>query len=97
MRSRIITISNPVYPCKKKALPNEKIETPKIILNLGRLSFQKNQLFLIKSFSLISANNPEWKLVLVGEGEYREKIEGLINKVDGEEIKLSILEDPSRF
>ena len=80
LRSRMITIPNPVYPCKKPALPNEKIENPKIILNLGRLSYQKNQLFLIKSFSLISVNNPLWKLVLVGEGEYREKIEKLINE-----------------
>ena len=78
LRSRIITIPNSINPCEKPAYPNEKIKTPKRILNVGRLSYQKNQLFLIRSFSLIASKNPEWILTLVGEGEYREKIENLI-------------------
>ena len=45
---------------------------------LEGLSYQKNQLFLIRSFSLIASKNPEWILTLVGEGEYRENIEKLI-------------------
>ena len=78
LRSRIITIPNSIKPCKKPAYPNERIKTPKRILNVGRLSYQKNQLFLIRAFSLISTKNPEWVLTLVGEGEYRKKIEKLI-------------------
>ena len=80
LRSRIKTISNPVYPNENPAFPNEKIKVPKKILNVGRLSYQKNQLFLIKSFSLIASKNPEWNLILVGEGEYRKKIQKLINE-----------------
>ncbi len=80
LRSKILTISNPVYPCIKPAYPNEMIKTPRRILNVGRLSYQKNQLFLIRSFSLIALKNPNWYLTLVGEGEYRKNIEKLIKK-----------------
>ena len=52
----------------------------KRILNVGRLSFQKNQLFLIKSFSLIAEDFPDWVLTIVGGGEYRKQIENLILK-----------------
>ena len=80
LRSRMFTISNPVYPCEKPAYPNELSKTPKRILNVGRLSYQKNQLFLIRSFSLIASRNPNWHLTLVGEGEYRKNIEKLIDE-----------------
>ena len=69
LRSRILTISNPVYPCAKPAYPNEMNNTPQRILNVGRLSYQKNQLFLIKSFALIASKNPGWNLNLVGEAK----------------------------
>ena len=78
LRSKIITIANPVYPKKYPIFPNELNNPPKRILNVGRLSYQKNQLFLIRSFSLIAENNPDWILTLVGEGEYRSVIERLI-------------------
>lgn len=78
LRNRIHTISNPVYPKEIQEYPNERVCTPKIILNIGRLSFQKNQLFLIRSFSLIAKQYPDWVLTIVGEGEYRPLIEELI-------------------
>ena len=78
LRSKIITIPNPVNPNKNPSFPNELKNPPKRILNVGRLSNQKNQLFLIKSFSLIAQNNPDWILTIVGEGEYRSTIEQLI-------------------
>jgi len=78
LRSRIRTISNPVMPCKKPLLPNESNNLTKRILNVGRLSYQKNQQFLIRSFSLIAEKNPSWILTIVGEGEYRKSIESLI-------------------
>lgn len=80
LRSRILTISNPVYPCVKPAYPNEMMNTPQRILNVGRLSYQKNQIFLIRSFALIASKNPNWHLTLVGEGEYRKNIEKLIDE-----------------
>ena len=56
------------------------LETFRIVSTwgIGRLSYQKNQLFLIRSFALISSQNPNWILTIVGEGEYRERIQTLI-------------------
>ena len=72
------TIHNPVENIKQPALPNEEEDLPKRILNVGRLSYQKNQLFLIRSFAIIASQNPDWILTIVGEGEYRGRIESLI-------------------
>ena len=78
LRGLMSTIHNPVEAINKPALPNENEYVPKRILNVGRLSYQKNQLFLIRSFALISRQNPDWILTIVGEGEYRERIQSLI-------------------
>ena len=58
-------------------------------MNIGRLSHQKNQLFLIRAFSQIASKNPDWILTLVGEGEKRIEIENLIRNLEiGEQVKL---------
>ena len=80
LRSKILTIPNPVNQNNLPIFPNEIKDPPKRIINVGRLSFQKNQIFLIDCFSLISHKNPDWILTIVGEGEYRKKIEDIINK-----------------
>lgn len=78
LRERIVTIPNPVLPLVHPAYPNEVIEPPKRILNVGRLSYQKNQDLLIRAFATIASANPDWVLTLVGEGEKRGEIERLI-------------------
>lgn len=80
LRQRIITIPNPVLPLEYPAYPNEAIEPPRRILNVGRLSYQKNQDLLIRAFARIASINPDWMLTLVGEGEKRGEIERLIAK-----------------
>ena len=79
LRDRIVSIPNPVQPIKNPAFPNEDKNPPKRILHVGRLSYQKNQTFLVKAFALIAKGNPDWHLALVGEGEKRAEIEQLIN------------------
>ncbi|MGF1743151.1 glycosyltransferase [Vibrio profundum] len=81
LRDRIVVISNPVQGLDKPAFPNEDIDPPKRILHVGRLSYQKNQLFLIRAFSLITDVNSDWILTLVGEGEKRTEVELLINEL----------------
>ena len=78
LRQRIVTIPNPVLPLERPAYPNEVVKSPKRILNVGRLSYQKNQDLLIRAFARIALTNPDWVLTLVGEGEKRGEIEGLI-------------------
>ena len=56
------------------------IEREKTILSVGRLHHVKGFDMLIKAFSKLDTNG--WKLVIAGEGEERESLEALINKLD---------------
>jgi GalNAc-alpha-(1->4)-GalNAc-alpha-(1->3)-diNAcBac-PP-undecaprenol alpha-1,4-N-acetyl-D-galactosaminyltransferase len=85
LRNRIVTIPNPVQSLDNPEFPNDSKCPAKRILNVGRLSYQKNQLFLIKAFSQIASSNPDWVLTLVGEGERREEIEKIIHKLNLDE------------
>jgi len=89
LRDRIVSIPNPVQPISNPAFPNEDKNPPKRILHVGRLSYQKNQAFLVKAFALIAKKKPDWLLTLVGEGEKRAEIEQLINDLGlGEQVEL---------
>lgn len=46
-----------------------------VIGNVGNMFFQKNQLFLLDVFHVISAHEPQAHLVIIGDGFLREKIE----------------------
>lgn len=50
----------------------------KIILNVGQLISQKNQELLIEAFSVFSETNPQYCLVILGEGSLRNRLESLI-------------------
>lgn len=49
-----------------------------VFLNIGRLTKQKGQWHLIKAFSLVVKRHNNAKLLILGEGELREKLESLI-------------------
>ena len=51
-----------------------------VILNVGRLTNQKAQDVLIKSFSQIEDKN--WKLLIIGEGPKKKEYQKLIEKLD---------------
>lgn len=60
---------------RKEIRKKEKIEDNEILFaNIGRFCNQKNQLFLIEVFNIIHKKNPKTKLILIGEGELKEKI-----------------------
>lgn len=80
IRKKMVVVPNPVhiYPCKddkKQYDPSRKI-----ILNVGRLSDQKDQKTLIRAFSLIAEKYPTWDVRIAGEGENREFLENLIDE-----------------
>lgn len=52
----------------------------KQFLAAGRFTHQKGFDMLIESFHLFSKKNSDWNLVIVGEGEEKDKIVSLINK-----------------
>tara|TARA_A100001388_G_scaffold182021_1_gene136341 strand:- start:10361 stop:11494 length:1134 start_codon:yes stop_codon:yes gene_type:complete len=50
----------------------------KIIINIGSLRWQKNQILLLKAFNDIHKLFPNWKLVILGEGNERANLENYI-------------------
>ena len=65
---------------KKHAIISEEFLTKeKYFLSIGRLTKQKNFDFLLNSFKKILINNEKYKLVIIGEGEDRKKLQNIIN------------------
>lgn len=81
VESKVKVISNPVLPDDFKELANENCNHKwlkgrfKVVLNVARLHPQKNQKFLIRSFSKIIESEPNARLLLIGEGELRNELE----------------------
>ena len=66
---------------KKESIDN-LLEDKSFILSVGRLTKQKNFLLLIKSFKEFSTFQQDLKLVIIGEGEERLKLENYINELN---------------
>jgi glycosyltransferase involved in cell wall biosynthesis len=93
--SRVVTINNPVITKRLYELsdltPKHKWfddEKNQIILGVGRLVEVKNFKLLIDAFAVVSVYNKRAKLIILGEGPERKKLEmqicelGLGDKVD---------------
>ena len=67
---------------KKLNIPNDFqiTKNKRIILSVGRLTRQKNFSYLIREFSDFLKINNEFILIILGEGEEREKLTLLINE-----------------
>jgi len=59
-----------------------EIDRRKIIVNVGKLSSQKNQLFLVQAFAKIADKIPEYQLHIYGEGDKRSELEALLQELD---------------
>ena len=83
---KVTTIHNAII----KAAGDENCETEfehftenkRIIFNVGRLSIEKGQHFLIRAFAAIAGAYPDVCLVILGEGEERKKLETLIRNLN---------------
>jgi glycosyltransferase involved in cell wall biosynthesis len=64
---------------KREPINNLVIKNCQYFLAIGRLTKQKNFLFLVKCFNKLLLNNPSLKLVIIGEGEEESKIQNFIN------------------
>lgn len=53
---------------------------PKFVLNIGRLSPEKNHEFLIAVFRRLVAEDPSYRLVICGDGPLRSKLQAVISK-----------------
>lgn len=87
LREKITVIPNPVFPVKAI----NKIESGhKNLLSIGRLEFQKNYSVLVEAFALLADQYPDWRLVIVGDGSEKQKLQNLIQD-KGLEGRASIL------
>ncbi len=72
-----------LYNEEKRKIIREKYnidENTIVIGNVGRLSKQKNQQFLVRIFAEFNKINPKSKLVIIGSGKEEKNILKLINK-----------------
>jgi glycosyltransferase involved in cell wall biosynthesis len=74
----------------KKRMPSKKImklnlgfqSSDKLIINVARLAEQKNHELLIKSFAKFSDNFSNYKLIILGEGGLRNKLQEIVEKLN---------------
>lgn len=72
----IAVIPNPV----KEVNILENIKKEKIILNVGRLVHDKGQKYLLEAYAKL--NKLDWKVVILGEGDRRDSLKELANKLN---------------
>tara|TARA_Y100001978_G_C23564597_1_gene371022 strand:+ start:12 stop:623 length:612 start_codon:yes stop_codon:yes gene_type:complete len=77
----MIVLPNPLDP-KFLNLSPKKLNFSYKILSVGRLTEQKDHQTLIKAFSNLVSEFPNWKLYILGEGHLRKKLEFLIEELD---------------
>ena len=78
LQKKINVIPNRVEQIKLDVLSKNKVKPRKLLLAVGRLSFQKNFKLLIDCFKNLSRDFPEWDLVIAGDGDEFEMLEQLV-------------------
>lgn len=76
-KSQITAIAN---PCPFPVQYYNKQENTKIVLAVGRLTYQKGFDLLLESWLEVNKTMPDWKLKIVGEGEDRVKLTRFIEE-----------------
>ncbi len=65
----------------KKNIKFKNITQDNCLVSIGRLTRQKNYQFLIKAFYELNKEYPELYLIILGEGEERQRLEKMIKKI----------------
>ena len=94
--SQIKAIAN---PCPFPVQTYIKEENTKIVLAVGRLTYQKGFDLLLKAWLEVTKTMPNWKLKIVGEGEDRAKLAGFIhdNRLDASVELVGSTKDVSQY
>ena len=85
--SKMIVIQDPhllikkINNLKKVEFIDEFFDGSKILISIGRLTEQKNYSFLINNFNKLISKYNNIKLLIIGSGEMKIKLEKLINKL----------------
>ncbi len=72
-------LANPISSKHSEVRNNLQVQKENIILNVGRLTYQKGQDLAIKAFAQINPAN--WKLHLVGDGPKKNEYSNLISEL----------------
>lgn len=79
LRSKIVSIPNPVRPAGGWASPDVQGRDGRFrLLSVGRLSYQKNYGVLVEAFAKLAPQFPQWDLRIIGEGQDRKALEAKI-------------------
>ena len=85
-KERVVRLDNPVIDEQIDCLMEEPLDDKDVkepfILGVGRLTRQKDFSTLIRAFAEFGKENPEEKLLILGEGEEREKLESLVKELN---------------
>ncbi len=79
LRARMVVVPNPVCKPDVYADPSSGNHGRKTILNVGRLTEQKNQKILIEAFAGLAGRFPDWDVRIVGEGVLQEDLQSQIS------------------
>jgi GalNAc-alpha-(1->4)-GalNAc-alpha-(1->3)-diNAcBac-PP-undecaprenol alpha-1,4-N-acetyl-D-galactosaminyltransferase len=75
-------INNPLpSPGNERALDNRMDPGRCWIAAMGRLTAQKGFDLLLQAFAIVTANHPDWRLIIIGEGQLRGELEELRNSL----------------
>ena len=81
--NKVITLYNFIDSKKIIEKSNERIEYKKsriTLISIGRLSYEKNHLCLLKACKKLKEENIDFELLILGEGEKRKELENYILK-----------------
>lgn len=87
-----VSIPNPIIlplPSFQPHLSPSHYAGQNIVLGVGRLTDQKQFSHLIHAFSKIAIDHPQWKLIILGDGEQRQQLQALVESLScSEQIEL---------
>ena len=90
MQSDLVATVNNGIDIQKFASEASKMDGDITFINVGTLYYIKNHKYLIECFSEVHKANPKTKLIIVGDGELREGLDGLIRKLNLENAVLLV-------
>ena len=77
----VVSFPNPIEIEAPEFLEKNDYIKGNVVVTVGRLDSQKGHDVLIKAFSNIVSNYPDWRLVIFGEGCLRDELEMLIKSL----------------
>lgn len=80
VRKKMEPLTNPVPPIPK-GRESDRSERQEVILNVGRMTEQKDQETLLRAFASLSEVFPRWSLRILGDGPLRGHLEKLAGRL----------------